>query len=195
MKEQIAAIRNLLLTEQNERLKENRQKNDVPSQNPKPTFANFLTANVSSPMNEQMNAAPSRRVTFSTQQLEEQHTTTVENVSHSPPLTRNTPEEEGFVTVTRRPKRNNLIGTGRNSNITAVTKRPWSLFISRASPNTTTDDIAYHVRSILPRANIECTTLKTRYPSYKSYKIGVVCESIDELLDPNNWPVVIYINM
>lgn len=92
---------------------------------------------------------------------------------------------QGTVT-NRRPSL--LLGTGRSSNIAAVKKRTWSLFISRANTETTSDDIVYHVRSIMPRANVECNQLQTRYNTYKSFKLNVVCENIETLMDPNSWP-------
>ena len=101
-------------------------------------------------------------------------------------------DNDGFTLVTPR-RKSSVIGTGRTTNITAITKRPFNLFISRVSPDTTSDDIMYHARRLVPNANIECVPLNTRFPTYKSFKLTVVTESIDRLLDPSNWPTGILV--
>ena len=68
--------------------------------------------------------------------------------------------DDDFQTVTYK-RKSSLIGTGKSSNSIAVKKRPWSLFISRATTDNTNEDIAFHVRDLLPNANIECLPLQT----------------------------------
>ena len=78
--------------------------------------------------------------------------------------------------------------TGEKTNIAAVTKRPMSICITRVSVDTTKDDFEYHVRNMLPTANVQCVLLDTRYPSYKSFKVNVMTEDTNKLLDPDEWP-------
>ena len=98
-------------------------------------------------------------------------------------------DEDGFNLVTRKRNGNALVmHINRKSNIEAVTKRPFSIFVTRASTDSTREDIEYHVRQMLPSANIKCTPLKTRYHSYKSYQVDVITDNTDKLLDPDEWP-------
>ena len=89
--------------------------------------------------------------------------------------------EDGFTLVQRRRR-------SGGSNIAVVTKRPWSIFISRVSPATTSDDISFHVRSIDPVANVECIKLQTRFPTYNSFRVNIVSEGIEEIMKAYNWP-------
>lgn len=61
------------------------------------------------------------------------------------------------------------------------------IFVSRISPDTTSDIL----ESFLGEKginNIECTELKTRFNTYKSYKIGVPELFSDQILTPGFWP-------
>ena len=87
--------------------------------------------------------------------------------------------EDGFTTVQRRRR-------SGGSNISVVTKRPWSVFISRVSPATTPDDIGFHVRSIEPNANVECIKLQTRFPTYNSFRVNIVSEDIERVMNTNS---------
>ena len=89
--------------------------------------------------------------------------------------------DDGFTIVQRRRR-------SGGSNISVVTKRQWSIFISRVSPATTPDDIGFHVRSIEPDANVECIKLQTRFPTYNSFRVNIVSEDIERVMNTNNWP-------
>ena len=41
---------------------------------------------------------------------------------------------------------------------------------------------------MLPNANVQCTPLKTKFPTYESFQVNVVTETTDKLLDPDEWP-------
>jgi len=68
----------------------------------------------------------------------------------------------------------------------AVVKKKW-IFVSRLAVDVTVEDI----KQYLGKAEItaECFELKTKYNTYKSFKVGVNAEHTDKLLDSDFWPV------
>ena len=89
--------------------------------------------------------------------------------------------------VSRRKKRPIVTGIKKGSSLAAVVKVNYCrLFISRLSPDVSTDMLSVYIKELI---SSDCTVekLKTRYSSYSSFL--VTCERKFESLifDPENW--------
>lgn len=84
--------------------------------------------------------------------------------------------------------RNPIIGTKASDSsfkIRAVEKLEW-LFVSRLATDVTKDDLTNYLRE--SDIGAECVELKTKFNTYKSFKVGVNPNLITCMLDANFWP-------
>lgn len=84
-----------------------------------------------------------------------------------------------------------VIGTNVKTALKSVGKQEW-LFISRLQPSTTTTDVSNFLTSEGIQ-NVECTELKSKYNSYKSFKVGVCKNDFDRVLTSEFWPTNIFV--
>ncbi len=110
-------------------------------------------------------------------------TTTVRPDVHVAPHTDN----DGFQVVMRK-KRHPVIGTSTQSSRLKVVKgRHASVFLSRLSPDTTTDEIVKYAKDHL-KLTIKCNRLTTKYDTYASFKVDTQCNDTELLFNPGSWP-------
>ncbi|XP_054267722.1 uncharacterized protein LOC128989729 [Macrosteles quadrilineatus] len=84
-------------------------------------------------------------------------------------------------------RRSVIIGSGIVENNLKSACRRSQLFVSRVSPNTSCEDLlAYLSRKGI--ADRECLELKSRFLTYKSFKVSVPEEFENEVLEPKFWP-------
>jgi hypothetical protein len=74
----------------------------------------------------------------------------------------------------------------KSSKVRAVSKPDW-IFVSRLSTDCTKDDILDYLKDSGVE-NCECTELKTKFDSYKSFKIGVSSDLLPKVLTNTFWP-------
>jgi hypothetical protein len=80
-----------------------------------------------------------------------------------------------------------IIGTSvTNDSLKSASQRSL-LFVSRVSPNVTCEGVLSYI-SEKGISDVECTQLKTRYASYKSFKVSVPSSSEKDTLNPSFWP-------
>lgn len=82
-----------------------------------------------------------------------------------------------------------VLGTSKKnlkSNLSAVERTSW-IFVSRLAPTVTCSDITGHLKVELG-GDIMCEELQTKYPGYKSFKIGVPVSKSDIVYNPELWP-------
>lgn len=78
-------------------------------------------------------------------------------------------------------------GTGQASTLlTVAPKRNW-IWIGGLDQRTTLENVKQYVKDIFPGKNIDCFDLKSKFKK-KCFKIGCFDLSMDDLLDPKNWP-------
>lgn len=85
-------------------------------------------------------------------------------------------------------KRKPIIGTNNNidrCNIKAVGKCEW-IFVSRLAPEVSKIDLENFLLDFDVKA--ECIELKTKYNSYRSFKVGVSSDLTSKLLSAGFWP-------
>lgn len=85
-------------------------------------------------------------------------------------------------------KRKPIIGTNKNidhCNIKAIGKCEW-VFVSRLAPEVSKDDLDKFLLDSEVKA--ECIELRTKYSSYKSFKVGVHSDLTSKLLSADFWP-------
>ena len=78
-----------------------------------------------------------------------------------------------------------LTGTSTNCNLSVAEKMIF-LFVSRLSPSLSCNDVLDSLNK--KTANYEIEKLKTRYPGYSSFKIGVPIALINEVYSADFWP-------
>lgn len=90
-----------------------------------------------------------------------------------------------------------MIGTskleGSNCGIGVVTKLSW-IFASRFETRTEKMAVEEYVSNICGGEKIVCEEIQTRYPSYKSFKVGFPQQFTSLVLDSEKWPEGILIN-
>ena len=99
------------------------------------------------------------------------------------------PSSDGFQLVSRKKtKTKSIIGSGvSNSQLKASSGRFSSVFISRLSPDTSCEDIIKYANDSL-KLSVKCEKLKSKFDSYASFKIDVVCNNPAMLYNPESWP-------
>ena len=98
--------------------------------------------------------------------------------------------EEGFTVVrnrNQRRRRTTITGTRTRNllNVVQVTRK-YRIFVSRLSPDTSTDHLKNYVKNSFDK-NVEVTQLQTRYPTYASFVISCNYVDKDMLLSPESW--------
>ena len=98
--------------------------------------------------------------------------------------------EEGFTVVRNRNqqrRRTTITGT-RTRNLLYVVQvsRKFRIFVSRLSPDTSTDHLKNYVKNSFDK-NVEVIQLQTRYPTYASFVISCNYVDKDILLSPESW--------
>lgn len=83
-----------------------------------------------------------------------------------------------------------LVGTKSSSTaLKASERRPTrSLFISRLSTETTSDDVTSYMKDELHVVPIKCTPLKTKFNTYNSFHIVVDANNFDKVNNCDAWP-------
>lgn len=84
-------------------------------------------------------------------------------------------------------KNNVVIGTSEVKNNLKSASRRTHFFVSRVSPDTTCDEVLTFLKS-KEVTDTECVEIKTRFQTYKSFKVGVSSDKENFILDPNFWP-------
>jgi hypothetical protein len=80
-----------------------------------------------------------------------------------------------------------VIGTSQAlNNLKSATRRS-HFFVSRVSPEITSDDVLSYL-STKGLTDNECVVLNSRFNTYKSFKVGVPSNYESAILDPSFWP-------
>jgi hypothetical protein len=127
----------------------------------------------------------------------------------SPPKPTTLPDADGFKTVTYRkktttnthpaeiaavnrvkPRRQPLIGVGSSVSLPVITKpqRSKALFVSRFSPEVTSDDVSKTLKEQLSLERLVCTKLKTKFNTYSSFHISVTEDEFSLINNTSIWP-------
>ena len=92
---------------------------------------------------------------------------------------------------TRGPKA--VIGTRTGDNeLRVIGERFIPVFISRLAPSTSVDEVIAYVKDV-QNIEVKCAQLKTRHASYSSFKLEVICNSLSNFLEADNWPAGAYV--
>jgi hypothetical protein len=67
-------------------------------------------------------------------------------------------------------------------------ERTKALFVSRFSPEVTTDDVQKSLKEQLSLKMLDCTRLKTKFNSYASFHISVTEDEFPLINDASVWP-------
>ena len=70
--------------------------------------------------------------------------------------------------------------------------RSLSVFISRLDPTVSIDELSLYIKSV-HNLDANCEKLKTKYDSYASFKIEVVCNNASKFFNPENWLAGVYL--
>lgn len=73
------------------------------------------------------------------------------------------------------------------SGLTVAEKNSW-LFISRLGAEVSIESVNDFVSGLCEGKKVKCEELKTRYNTYKSFKVGCPIHYLDKLLDGEVWP-------
>ena len=88
-------------------------------------------------------------------------------------------------------KKKTQLGKCLGSSLKTVSRRllPTDVFVSRLNPDTSEPDMTYFVKlQFPPTSNVTCTTLKTKFNSYSSFRIILNGMNFKDSLNPDRWP-------
>lgn len=89
-----------------------------------------------------------------------------------------------------------MISTGKaavDSELGAVTRTKW-IFVSRFEADTKKEAVEDYLSKMCEGNIIICEDLKTRYPTYNSYKVGFPAQFAKTVMDCEKWPEGILVN-
>lgn len=76
--------------------------------------------------------------------------------------------------------------------IAAVPRRA-SIYVSRIQPGTSVDDMKHFLGDDFP--GVDCELMQSKHPNqYSSFRVYLNCEDVNRALDPNRWPVGVFVN-
>lgn len=115
-------------------------------------------------------------------QFESKHVSSVSNKTYADKIKQKGKKASG--------KKEPIIGSRPNSGeslgkIRAVEKREW-IFVSRLAPEVTIEDLQTFLKD--SKLDCECVELRTKFNSYKSFKVGVQHDIKSKLLCSEFWP-------
>lgn len=95
-----------------------------------------------------------------------------------------------------RPRQKPMIGTakGKPNDSFGVIKKVSLLFATRFAPNTKKESVQEYVKGLCNGDLVTCEELNTKYPTYKSFKIGFPEQFSNAVMDCEKWPQGILIN-
>lgn len=99
----------------------------------------------------------------------------------------------------RKRKDNTITGTCKTGNSLSTTDKKSFLFVSRLSPNTTSDNLTEFLKSKIDSSQYVAEKLPCKYPKdYASFKVGIPSSCFKEIYNPEFWPentfVSVYVN-
>ena len=80
-----------------------------------------------------------------------------------------------------------VIGQNSTQRLKVNRKRVMKIFVSRLQPETTENELQKYLKEDFG-LDSKCTKLKTRYDSYASFKIDIMCDPTFDVYSPKIWP-------
>ena len=96
--------------------------------------------------------------------------------------------DEFKLVESKKRRRNFIVGTSSiNPSDLACRKRQMSLFITRLQPEVTDSQVIEYIKTTF-KTECSCEKLKTKFDSYSSFKVDVICDNFDKFFECENWP-------
>ncbi|KAG8261578.1 hypothetical protein J6590_070019 [Homalodisca vitripennis] len=81
-----------------------------------------------------------------------------------------------------------------NSDKLKIVEKNRHIFVSRLSEDMECEGLRQYLKDCSDGGSFEVTKLKTRYPGYSSFKIGIPLTLWDKVYDPDFWPMGTYVS-